>query len=202
MEDHHNCKIECILTEKVHDSCLAIDEKSSKLVINNWSISGLKVGDLVICQLDQKGVSCTELSRSFLGDGFFSFQIMVLVPMVISNPNNLSQQVDLIFNYVKQIKLRASDETTLNCRASRLLFCNALVTEINVVNGEITVNCRIKVALEVKSISEVQLLVPSYGICEPKPCQEITNDCIQSIDLDQEDNLLGEAEVEAHNNQI
>ncbi|HHX50921.1 MAG TPA: hypothetical protein GX711_05750 [Clostridia bacterium] len=180
-------RIECIVVDKVYDSCFQIEERTRATEIGNFS-GPFDVGDTLSCALAAgEKISCMEVSRTAVGDGFFTITLLVTVPVTITNPNNPNQWVDREFTFTKTVTLCCPEGATPDCSESTLLFCSCVVTENN--NGpsdfkppppqgsDIEVTCDFQICLVIKCILRVQLLVPSYGFCVPAPCVTLPGVC-------------------------
>ncbi|HHW06837.1 MAG TPA: hypothetical protein GXX34_04795 [Clostridia bacterium] len=166
-------RIECIAVDKVYDSCFQVDDRTRTFTVE---FTGLEVGDLVTCGLTEGGViSCTEVSRTDVGGGFFSITLLVTVPLTITNPEDDTQTEDVTFNFTKTVTLCAPEEAAITCAESTLINCSCVVTEAT--DTDVTISCDIQICLVVKAILNVQLLVPSYGFCQPAPCVTLPGVC-------------------------
>lgn len=168
-------RIECIVVDKVYDSCFQSHEITQNTTV---AFEGLfSVGDVIICQ--QNGdITCTELSRVSVGDGFFTISLLVSVPITLINPNNPAETVDRIFTFIKFVTLCCPESVSLDCTESTITFCSCAVTGVD--GGYVptlTVSCNVVVCLIIKCILTVQLLVPSYGFCVPAPCITLPGVC-------------------------
>ncbi|MBS3970176.1 MAG: hypothetical protein KGZ94_08690 [Clostridia bacterium] len=177
-------RIECIVVDKVYDSCFQIDDRTREVETDSDEFgTGLEQGDPVECQLTEGAeITCSVISRTSIGDGFFTIVLSVQVPVTLTNPeaaNGEEDEIERTFIFGKTVTLCAPEGVRIDCTESALLACNCVVTEVEEVNGELeyTISCDIQVCLVVKSILTVQLLVPSYGFCVPAPCVTIPGVC-------------------------
>ena len=159
-------RIECIVVEKVYDSCFQIDERSRDVVVDtttDWTTGTFAVGDIVGCSLTEGlGITCTEVSRVPTSEpGFFTVTLAISVPVTLTNPNEATETVDTVFTFTKNVTLCAPEGTSINCNESSLLLCNCMITAVN--DETVTVTCEIHACVVIKSTLVVQLLVPSYG---------------------------------------
>ena len=171
-------RIECIMVDKVYDSCFQIDNRNQTIPITAGDLGTGLVGSLVNCSLDTAtGITCVESGpRVSVGNGFYRVTLVITVPIIVTNPNNNST-LDSSFIFAKQVILCAPEGVDVICDESTVIGCNCLVTAADETTDEITaVTCDIQVCVVIKSILSVQLLVPSYGFCIPQQCAPI-NTC-------------------------
>lgn len=172
-------RIECIVVDKVYDSCFQVDDRTREIVVTAEDFGeGLEPGDLVECALAEEGISCTEISRTPIGDGFATIVLSVNVPMVLINPET-GDEIERLFVFGKTVTLCAPEGVNVDCGESTLLSCNCVVTDVedDGEDAEYTISCDIQVCLVIKTILRVQLLVPSYGFCVPAPCVTLPGVC-------------------------
>ena len=175
-------RIECIVVDKVYDSCFQVDERTRSTVIttgygNEFPTGTFTAGQIVPCALDPGSrISCEVLNKTPVNDsGFFSLHLLVRVPVRLTNPNAPTEFVLREFTFTKLVTLCCPEGTEVDCSESSLLFCNCVVSEVGV--GNITVTCDLQICLVIKCILTVQLLVPSYGFCVPAPCVTLPGVC-------------------------
>jgi hypothetical protein len=175
-------RIECIVVDKVYDSCFQIDERTREIETDSEEFgTGLEVGDVVECKLNGE-ISCNVISRTPVADGFFTLVLSITVPILLTNPEAASGEEDEIertFTFSKTITLCAPEGVNIDCSESTLLSCNCVVIDVEEDEEEIVydISCDIQVCLVIKSILRVQLLVPSYGFCVPAPCVTLPGVC-------------------------
>lgn len=168
-------RIECIVTEKVYDSCFQVDELSRNISISDTVFtSPFVIGDTIFCN-PFGHISCSEISRVDVGGGFFTITLLITVPIVLTNPFNPPEMVLRNVMVTKTVTMCCPDGIEPECRDSSVLFCNCIVTGIT--ESDIIVTCDIQVCFVIKCILTVQLLVPSYGFCQPAPCITLPGIC-------------------------
>ncbi|KAB3537326.1 hypothetical protein F8154_03275 [Alkaliphilus pronyensis] len=177
-------RVECIVVDKVYDSCFQIDDRTREIFTDSEEFGvGLELGRPIRCSLTRgEEISCTEISRRPIGDGFFTIVLSVNVPITLINPeatNGEEGRIDRIFTFSKTVTLCAPEGVEIDCSESTILSCNCVVTDIDDNEEEIEffITCDIQVCIVVKAILRVQLLVPSYGFCVPAPCVTIPGVC-------------------------
>lgn len=174
-------EIDCIVVDKVYDSCFQVDDRTRSTIVTTgalaeWPTGVFTVGQVVACVLTAGAeISCTEISRVPAGDGFVTVTILVSVPVTLTNPNAADETVDRTFTFTKTATLCCPTGVEPDCSESTLLFCNCVITQVNV--GSVEVTCDFQVCLVIKCILTVQLLVPSYGFCVPAPCITLPGVC-------------------------
>ncbi|MDN5346449.1 MAG: hypothetical protein PWP65_13 [Clostridia bacterium] len=174
-------RIECIVVDKVYDSCFQIEERTRDTVVTigtggEWPTGTFTVGQAVPCTLTPgSAISCTVVSKTPVSNGFFTLTLLVSVPLTLTNPNAPAETVDRVFTFTKVVTLCCPDGTTVDCTESTLILCNCVVTNVTLTN--VTVTCDFQVCLVIKCILTVQLLVPSYGFCVPAPCVTLPGVC-------------------------
>lgn len=175
-------RIECIVVDKVYDSCFQVDQRSREFKITIGNYMDFETGpfapdDIIPCTLTPNAeITCTPISRTpTTEEGFFTLTLSITVPMTLTNPNNKNETVDKEFRYTKTVTLCCPEGVAPDCSESTLQHCVCVVNEVN--EGEIIVTCDIQVCLVIKCILSVQLLVPSYGFCVPAPCVTIPGVC-------------------------
>lgn len=173
-------RIECIVVDKVYDSCFQIHDVSRDTNISTateFTTGSFEVGDVISCAVGGP-ITCTEISRVSAGGGFFSITVLVSVPIILTNPNDATETVIRTFSFTKTATLCCPEGVSPDCSESNLLFCNCVVTQITAGYApSITVNCTLQICIVIKCILRVQLLVPSYGFCVPAPCVTLPGVC-------------------------
>ncbi|ABR49562.1 conserved hypothetical protein [Alkaliphilus metalliredigens QYMF] len=176
--------IECIVVDKVYDSCFQVDDRTRDVTTDSDEFgTGLVQGDSVLCALQEGAeITCNEISRVPVGDGFFTITFSVNVPITLTNPeatNDEDDEIERTFTFVKTVTLCIPEGVDLDCSESVLLACNCVVTDVDEIDEELeyTISCDIQVCLVAKAILRVQLLVPSYGFCVPAPCVTLPGVC-------------------------
>lgn len=167
-------RIECVVVNKVYDSCFQVDNKTMLSVLPAFSPAP-QVGDSVPC-LQAGAIRCRELSRVELCDGFFTITVQITIPMFLVNPSNPSDIVEYDFIFSKTVTLCCPEGAELDCSESSLIMCNCFVTAI-IGEDVILITCDVQVCVVLKCILRVQLLVPSYGFCVPAPCITLPGVC-------------------------
>lgn len=176
-------QIDCIVVDKVYDSCFQVDEKTRMTTVTTdaegqWPTGTFTVGQVVSCSLTTGAeISCTELSRVPAEDGFVTVTILVSVPVTLTNPNDSEETVNRVFNFTKTATLCCPTGVEPDCSESTLMFCNCVITQVDEVNETVEVTCDFQVCLVMKCILTVQLLVPSFGFCVPAPCVILPGVC-------------------------
>jgi hypothetical protein len=176
-------RIECIVVEKVYDSCFQVDQRTRDIIVTtdaagSFPTGPFAVGDIVECGLTEGlDISCTEISRTPTTEpGFYTVSLVISVPVTLTNPNAVTETVDTVFTFTKAVTLCAPEGTQINCEESSLLLCSCVITSVDE-GVSITVTCDIQICVVLKSTLVVQLLVPSYGFCIPAPCVTIPGVC-------------------------
>lgn len=177
-------RIECIVVDKVYDSCFQLDERGLDTEIRttgagSFSTGTFVVGTQLVCALQpEEDISCVEVRRVAVGGGFFTVTVLVTVPIRITNPFNALQFVDREITFTKNVTLCAPQGVNIDCSESTIVVCNCLVTAVPA-TGEprILVTCDVQICVVIKAILTVQLLVPSYGFCVPAPCVTLPGVC-------------------------
>lgn len=164
-------RIECIVVDKVYDSCFQLHEITREVTADFEG--SFAVGDIISCQLNGD-ISCIELSRVSVGDGFFTITLLVTVPILLTNPENPEETVSTTFTFIKTVTLCCPEGVNPDCSESTINFCSCVVTGTN---GVLIISCTVQICLVIKCILTVQLLVPSYGFCVPAPCITLPGVC-------------------------
>ncbi len=173
-------RIECIVVDKVYDSCFQIHDLNRDFTITTgtggeFETGTFVLGDVIPCALSVDGISCTEISRTAVGEGFFTITLLVTVPLILTNPNATEETVDRTVTFTKTVTLCCPEGVGPNCSESTIVMCSCVVSLVG--EDVITVTCNIQVCLVTKCILTVQLLVPSYGFCVPAPCVTLPGVC-------------------------
>ncbi len=172
-------RIECIVVDKVYDSCFQVHDISRDTTISTATefTDTFVEGDIIPCA--QTGdITCQEVGRVDAGGGFFTITLLISVPVTLTNPKDTTETVQRTFTFTKTVTLCCPPGVNPDCSESTVIFCSCIVT--NVPSGydpTITVTCTLQVCVVVKCILEVQLLVPSYGFCVPAPCVTLPGVC-------------------------
>lgn len=175
-------RIECIVVDKVYDSCYQIHDLTRDMSISTateFTTGPFAVGDVIASSLTTgASVTCTEISRVAAGDGFFTITLLVSVPITMVNPNDPTETVERIVSFTKVATLCCPPGVSPDCTESTLLFASGVVSAItNAYNPGITVSLTLQICVVMKCILTVQLLVPSYGFCVPAPCLTLPGVC-------------------------
>lgn len=174
-------RVECIVVDKVYDSCFQVEDRTRTTTVTTgvggqWPTNGFSVGQIVPCSpTADAGITCTELSRVPVGEGFSTITILVSVPITLANPNAPEETTDRVFTFTKTATLCCPEGVEPDCSESTLMFCNCVITQVNA--GSVEITCDYQVCLLMRCILTVQLLVPSYGFCVPAPCTTIGGTC-------------------------
>ncbi|MHB1419613.1 MAG: hypothetical protein ACYCX4_08495 [Bacillota bacterium] len=174
-------EIDCIIVDKVYDSCFQIDERTRTTTVTTGTggefVTGtFTVGDVVGCALTAgETIACSLVSSVPAGDSFATITVLVSIPITLTNPNADTETVDRIFNFTKTATLCFPEGVSVSCSESTLMFCNCVITQVGV--GTIEVTCDFQVCLVIKTFLTVQLLVPTYGFCVPAPCTTLPGVC-------------------------
>ncbi len=166
-------RIECITVEKVYDSCYQVDNRNQTIVTNAAFLAGLDVGDLVNCALNTTlGITCVESGpRVPVGNGYFRVNLVITVPLTLTNPTDETLTFESSFVFARQVILCAPEGVSISCDQSTIVGCNCIVTALP--GGAATVSCDIQTCIVITSTLDVQLLVPSYGLCMPQQCAPV-----------------------------
>lgn len=168
-------RIECIVVDKVYDSCFQLHEITQEVPVEFEGI--FELGDTVNCRLNGD-ITCIELSRVSVGDGFFTITLLVSVPILLTNPENTEETVERIFTFIKTVTLCCPEGVEPDCSESTVNFCSCVVTRVDGgYSPTLTISCNLQICVVIKCILRVQLLVPSYGFCVPAPCVTLPGVC-------------------------
>lgn len=172
-------RIECIVVPKVYDSCFQTHDLTRDFTVTTgrsgqFPTGPFYVGQVVPCKL-KAPITCEELSRTPVGEGFVTLNLLVKVPLKLTNPNNDSETTSRLVTFTKMVTLCCPEGVDPDCTESTLTLCSCIVTAVG--DNRIMITCDIQVCLVIKCILTVQLLVPSYGFCVPAPCVTLPGVC-------------------------
>ncbi|MDK2820444.1 MAG: hypothetical protein PWP31_409 [Clostridia bacterium] len=174
-------RIECIVVDKVYDSCFQIEDFSKEITTDEFTTGPLNVGDEILCGLDpDEPINCKVIKREPVDEtGFVTLTLLVEVFLRFVNPNEETEVVERKQTIIKTVTLCCPDGVDPDCSESTLVACNCAVIEVDDHDNptRVTFQCDIQVCLVIKCILKVQLLVPSYGFCVPAPCVTIPGVC-------------------------
>jgi len=175
-------RIECIVVDKVYDSCFQINDISRDISVSTateFTTGPFAIGTVTPCELTiGSAITCMEISRVDVGGGFFTITILVTVPITLTNPNDPTETAERLISFTKVVTLCCPEGVDPDCTESTVLFCSGVVTAVtNAYNPGITISVTLQVCVVVKCILTVQLLIPSYGFCIPAPCVAIPGVC-------------------------
>lgn len=176
-------QIECIVVDKVYDSCFQRESLPLEKICVMVDTDSFAPGEIVPCILDNAAISCTEIERTPLGNGFFEVVLAFNINnLMIQNPNNPQEILPFeVTPFIKTLTLCCPEGTYVDCSESTIIRCICIVKSITPVEGgfgfQVIIVCQIAVCLVFKCISRVQLLVPSYGFCVPAPCIALPGVC-------------------------
>lgn len=168
-------RIECIISEKIYDSCFQIETLTRNITIPRTDFtSTFAIGDMIFCN-PFSSISCSEIARVDVGGGLFNITLQINIPIIFTNPFNPSEMVLKNITLIKTVVLCCPEGIDIDCGDSSVLFCNSEVSGLTM--ADIILTSEIEVCLILKCSSTVQLLVPSYGFCQPAPCVTLPGVC-------------------------
>jgi hypothetical protein len=179
-------KVEGILVDKVYDSCFQMENLPPKQLCILAEQNKFAPGALIPCSSKEAVISCVEIERRPLNNGLFEIDILVKVEnMMLHNPFNPSQTLPLdVTPFIKTLTMRCPEGTVVDCSESTVNRCLCTVAEVLPDSCEcvdiLNVICQIQLCMVVKCMAKVQLLIPSYGICQPAPCVTLPPPCPSS----------------------
>lgn len=166
--------IDCIVVDKVYDSCFQVEDivRTTEISLADEFTNTFNMGELIPCA--QAGaITCKEVGeREPIADGFFRLNVMISIPIMLTNPKNKTEYVVRVFSFIKQLVLCSPVGVELECTDSTVSLCTCIVTEIfSGYEPTISVACNLQLCIVIKAVAKVQLLIPSFGPCMVFPCE-------------------------------
>lgn len=174
-------EIDCIVVDKVYDSCFQVEDRTRITTVttgtgNQWPTGTFTVGQIVPTALTTGAqISCTLLSRVPATDGFATVTMLISIPLTLTNPNAAAETTNRVVNFTRSATLCLPTGVVPDCSESTLLSVSSVITQVNTESVEVTIDFQCCMVL--RSILTVQLLVPSYGFCDPAPCVILPTVC-------------------------
>ncbi|PSR20063.1 MAG: hypothetical protein C7B45_16770 [Sulfobacillus acidophilus] len=152
-------EIDCIVVDKVYDSCSQTLTTSQTLVAVGTTCS------VVGCSIDLSSSTCTvgAITPTVTPDyNDITFVVGINYSVSCSSGVTLSETA-----YVTQIvTLYNPNGTTPSCN-----ILSGACSCVNLPNGDI--NCTLTICLLLQTTAVVQLMVPTYGFCVPPVCPAV-----------------------------
>lgn len=162
----HKLEVVCIETFKVYDFCFQSERREN----NCFDLGGTEIptGSTISCQI--KKVTCEEVGRSEPDeDGRANVTIAVSVEakVKIKDPEGHKIFKDVkTFGFTKTVLLCAPVGTDIICN-----IANAACGPCLIMGNQVC--CTFDLCLIIQSVALVKLLVPSFGFCVPKVCEQV-----------------------------
>lgn len=176
-------RIECIMADKVYDSCFQRENLPSVLACILVDTEAFTPGQVIPCILENAGLSCTEVERRPLENGFAEIDLLFTIDnAIIQNPANPQESLPLhVAPFIKTVTLCCPEGTTIDCSESTVTKCICTAASIMPAGCgsgfQAIIVCQVQLCLVIKCLARVQLLVPSYGFCVPAPCTTVPAVC-------------------------
>ncbi|MBX5466307.1 MAG: hypothetical protein K6U14_02265 [Firmicutes bacterium] len=151
-------EIDCIVVDKVYDSC-------TQTITVTQTVTPTAVCTVTGCSIDLSTSSCT---------------VGAVTPTLTPNYNDITFVIAASYSIACSagVSLPETADTTVTVTlynpAGTTPSCSILsgsCTCVNLPNGSIS--CTLTLCLLFQTTATVQLLVPSYGFCEPAPCPQV-----------------------------
>jgi hypothetical protein len=175
--------IECIVVDKVYDSCFQRENLPPVLACVLVDTGDFMRGQIIPCNLDKAILSCTEVERRPLENGFAELDLLFNIDNAfIQNPENPEETLPLnVAPFIKTVTLCCPEGTFIDCSESTITRCICTVSSVTTPASQpglqVIIVCQIQLCLVIKCLARVQLLVPSYGFCVPAPCVTLQGVC-------------------------
>ncbi|MEW6573548.1 MAG: hypothetical protein AB1374_07950 [Bacillota bacterium] len=164
--DFRGYEVVCIETFKVYDFCFQAERREN----NCFNVGALEIpqGATIRCKI--KDVQCEEISRTTpdeQGRSNVTFAITVTAKVKVLDANgNVIFRDTKTFGFTKTVVLCAPEGTQTVCSVA-----NASCGPCILVGNQIC--CTFDLCIIIQVVAVVKLLVPSFGFCVPKVCEEV-----------------------------
>jgi hypothetical protein len=149
-------EIDCIVVDKVYASCVQTVTASGTFTITGCTAP-------VTCTVDLASSTCTVGAVTPTGnDNINNITFVVTAALSLTCATITTPTTETIVA-TPTVALYNPPGTTPSCTILSA-SCTCVVTATN------TVSCTVTLCLLAQTTATVQLLVPSYGFCEPVPC--------------------------------
>ncbi|RJX18130.1 MAG: hypothetical protein C4570_07495 [Ammonifex sp.] len=160
----------CIETFKVYDFCFQAESREQCFNLpDNCPSFPFPAGSTANCEIVDSP-TCTEISRTApdeTGRSNVTFAVSTTIKIIIVGPEC---EVLCVFkktiNFTKTVVLCAPDGTFTDCAIVDSACQCVLIGE--------QVCCSVDLCIVIQSRAVVKLLIPSFGFCVPKECEQVS----------------------------
>ncbi|ADI00870.1 MAG TPA: hypothetical protein GXX39_06205 [Syntrophothermus lipocalidus] len=168
-------EIDCIKVNKVLQECKEADVEKiifelevpiPRNTIDRIDCVSAKIVSDIICDIPQAGRVSVD----------FDLEVICKIVLIDTTTVTLQKTVHVF----KSVRLSRAGETGLKCEVDvPLVAClECFISKVNEIGGVTEITCCVGKLLLFKLISEVQLMIPTYGYCaEPPECQNGLGEC-------------------------
>lgn len=166
MPDLNQLEVVCIETFKVYDFCFQAERREN----NCFDLGTVTVppGSTINCQICE--VECEEIDRTppnEQGRSNVTFAITVRANVTITDPaGTVIFNKTRTFGFTKTVVLCAPEGTQTACTVVNF-SCGPCV----IVGDQVC--CTFDLCIVIQVVAVVKLLVPSYGFCVPRVCEQV-----------------------------
>ncbi len=163
----HKTEVVCIETFKVYDFCFQSERREN----NCFDLGGTEVpaGSQIKCKI--LDTCCEEIDRSEPDDqgrANVTFAVTVEAKVKVIGPQGAVLFADVsTFGFTKTVVLCAPEGTQTICNV-----VNAACGPCLIMGNQIC--CTFDLCIVIQSVALVKLLVPSFGFCTPKVCEQVS----------------------------
>ena len=177
------CERVCIQVTKVFDACIKQETLSQQtLVVSNITPEGTTPPYTFVSARSTSQGSITNVNLTTLDErtGATRVQLDINLPMQVlfTDASNTSAIGTSSIDISRDIVLNIPQASVIPYRIEAV--CNAVST-VGTYTGDNTFLCTVCVTVIVKVVTDVDLLVPTYGYCFIPPCQEFQQEVCEGF---------------------
>lgn len=164
----HKTEVVCIETFKVYDFCFQADSREQCFDVTGCPGFPFPPGSTAECEIVGTP-TCVEISRTppdATGRSNITFAVSATICITIVSDCEILCQLTKTISFTKTVVLCAPEGTFTDCAVVNSACQCVLIGE--------QVCCSVDVCTVIQSRAVVKLLVPSFGFCIPKECEEVS----------------------------
>lgn len=158
-------EVVCIETLKVYDFCFQRERRDNAC----FDLCQVQVPEGAVITCEVKNATCKEISRTppdAQGRSNVSFAFIVTVRVKITKDSTVIFDKTKDFGFTKTVVLCAPAGTFTECKVVNVACGPCIIVGTQVC-------CTYELCIIFQSLAVVKLLVPTYGFCIPKECEQV-----------------------------
>lgn len=163
-QDKH-WEVVCIETLKVYDFCFQRERRDNAC----FDLGQVQVPEGAVITCEVKSATCKEISRTppdAEGRSAVSFAFIVTIRVKITKDTQTILDKTKDFGFTKTVVLCAPTGTFTECKVVGVA-CGPCI----IVGNQVC--CTYELCIIFQSLAAVKLLVPTFGFCIPKECEQV-----------------------------